>query len=172
MPAADIELRPAAPEDAPAIATIWHRGWRDGHLGNVEDDLLAQRDEPSFHRRAPERLDDTTVAVVGGTVAGFTMVVADEVEQIYVAAEHRGSGVADALLADAEGRIAATGHTHAWLAVVAGNARARRFYERRGWSDDGLFEYQAEGASGPITVRAHRYVKRLSPAARDARSRT
>ena len=53
------------------------------------------------------------------------------------------------------------GHRQAWLSVVAGNARARRFYERSGWIDDGPFEYLADGPVGPIAVAAHRYVKAL-----------
>jgi CubicO group peptidase (beta-lactamase class C family) len=48
MPAVDVELRPARPEDAPAIAAIWHLGWRDGHLGNVPAELTAARRENSF----------------------------------------------------------------------------------------------------------------------------
>jgi ribosomal protein S18 acetylase RimI-like enzyme len=69
--------------------------------------------------------------------------------------------VADMLMADAERRIKDAGYSSAWLAVVAGNARARRFYERRGWSDGGLFEYSAAGDHGPIPVPSHRYVKDL-----------
>jgi len=162
MPSADIELRPALPEDAPAIAAIWHLGWRDGHLGNVPAELTAARQEDSFRTRAARRIGDTTVAVVGGEVAGFTMVVGDEVEQVYVAAGHRGTGVADRLIEDAERQIGAAGHPTAWLAVVPGNARARRFYERRGWADAGPFDYAAEGERGPIPVPSHRYVKQLS----------
>jgi RimJ/RimL family protein N-acetyltransferase len=45
------------------------------------------------------------------------------------------------------------------LAVVAGNTRARRFYERNGWSDEGPFEHHAPSDSGPIVVPPHRYVK-------------
>jgi ribosomal protein S18 acetylase RimI-like enzyme len=101
------------------------------------------------------------VAVVSGEVVGFTMVVADELEQIYVAARLRGVGVADALITDAERRITAAGHDRAWLAVAPGNTRARRFYERRGWTDDGPFEYPAEGGSEPVQVPAQRYVKTL-----------
>jgi GNAT superfamily N-acetyltransferase len=112
--------------------------------------------------RAAQRVEDTVVAEVGGSVGGFTMVVNDEVEQVYVAASHRGSGVADALLADAEARIRAGGHMRAWLAVVAGNTRARRFYERRGWVDEGTIVYAAEGPDGRIDVPAHRYAKHLS----------
>jgi ribosomal protein S18 acetylase RimI-like enzyme len=157
----DITLRAAFADDAPAIARIWHAGWPDGHLGNVPDALLAFRDEASFVRRSAERIADTTVAVVSGEVVGFTMVVADELEQIYVAASHRGRGVADALITDAEGRIRAAGHDRAWLAVVPGNVRARRFYERRGWTDEGLIEYPAEAGSEPVPVRAQRYVRTL-----------
>ena len=35
------------------------------------------------------------------------------------------------------GRSRRRGTTSAWLAVVVGNARARRFYEKRGWRDEG-----------------------------------
>jgi ribosomal protein S18 acetylase RimI-like enzyme len=89
------------------------------------------------------------------------MVVDNEVEQIYVSARHRGEGVADMLMADAERRIKDAGYSTAWLAVVAGNTRVRRFYERRGWSDGGLFEYAAAGDNSPIPVPSHRYMKDL-----------
>lgn len=111
---------------------------------------------------AAQRVSDTTVAVIDGDVAGFVMVAGDEVEQVYVAALHRCTGVADALMAEAERRIARAGYSAAWLAVVAGNTRARRFYERRGWSDAGPFDYAAAGEDGPISVPCRRYVKHLS----------
>jgi GNAT superfamily N-acetyltransferase len=151
-------LRPATGADASQVATIWHDGWRDGHLGHVPDALLAARTTESFATRATERIGDTTVAEIDGAVAGFVMVVDDEVEQVYVAAGHRGSGVAGALLAEAERQVRAGGHDRAWLAVVAGNARARRFYERSGWTDDGPLDYIAAGG---ITVPSHQYTKSL-----------
>ena len=52
----------------------------------------------------------------------------------------------------------------AWLVsrlVRMGHFLFRRFYERRGWTDDGPFEHLAPGPNGPIRVPAHRYVKRL-----------
>ena len=157
-------LRPARPEDAPAVAEIWHRGWRDGHLGNVPDALTAVRTPGSFRVRAAERVADTVVAVVAGEVAGFVMVAGDEVEQVYVSAAHRGHGVAGELIAEAERLVAAAGHERAWLAVVPGNARARRFYERSGWADDGLFDKPAVHDGGTIPVPCHRYVKRVGAA--------
>jgi ribosomal protein S18 acetylase RimI-like enzyme len=157
-----VALRPATEADSGAVAGIWWDGWCDGHLGNVPDELVAARTQESFGSRAAQRVKDTVVAVVGDTVAGFVMVVDDEVEQVYVATRHRGSGVAATLLDEAERLVRENGHERAWLAVVAGNERARRFYSRQGWIDEGLFDHQAAGPAGPITVPAHRYVKRLT----------
>jgi ribosomal protein S18 acetylase RimI-like enzyme len=156
-----VRLRPAGPEDAAAVAAIWQTGWREAHLGNVPAELVAARHEESFRTRAMEHLPDTTVAMVGAELAGFVMVAGDEVEQLYLAARHRGAGVADGLLRHAERSIKAAGHPMAWLAVVPGNARARRFYERMGWTDEGPFDHLAPGGDGPIPVPAQRYVKRI-----------
>ena len=41
----EVTLRAALPEDAPTIAEIWHRGWRDGHLGFVSQELIRARHE-------------------------------------------------------------------------------------------------------------------------------
>ncbi|WP_458244001.1 N-acetyltransferase family protein [Streptomyces sp. MAI_2237] len=156
-------LRPATAADVPAVAAIWRTGWRDGHLGHVPDELVALRTPESFTARAAERVVDTVVAVAGGEVAGFVVVVGDEVEQLYVAAGHRGAGVAGALLTRGEEVVRRRGHRRAWLAVVAGNARARRFYQRQGWVDEGPFTYAAEGPDGPVGVECHRYTKDLLP---------
>lgn len=64
-------------------------------------------------------------------------------------------------MAEAERQVKANGHGRAWLAVVAGNARARAFYERTGWYDEGPFDYAAAGEDGPIAVPSHRYTKLL-----------
>jgi ribosomal protein S18 acetylase RimI-like enzyme len=156
-----IEIRPAVAGDAGAVAEIWERGWRDGHLGHVPEALVAARTPESFRVRAAERVADTTVAEAGGEVAGFVMVVGDEVEQVYVSAAHRGSGIAAVLLAEAERLVAAGGHRLAWLAVAPGNGRARRFYERCGWRDEGLFDYAATHGGQVIPVPCHRYTKKV-----------
>jgi GNAT superfamily N-acetyltransferase len=143
------------------VAEIWHLGWQDGHLGLVPQELADIRTEASFRTRAADRVADTTVATVDGAVAGFIMVVGDEVEQVYVSSGHRGTGVAAALLAEAERQVHANGHGKAWLAVVAGNARARAFYERAGWVDEGPFDYAAATEEGPIAVPCRRYTKLL-----------
>jgi len=150
-------LRRGNEQDARDIAEIWHLGWQDGHQGFVPQELLTTRTEESFRARASKRAGEATLAVVSGAVAGFVIVVDDEVEQLYVAAHYRGTGVADALMREAERQVRANGHCKAWLAVVAGNARARAFYERAGWHDEGPFEYAAAAENGTILVPCHRY---------------
>jgi len=162
LSAARITIRPALADDAPAIAAIWESAWRDAHLGNVPDSLVEMRTPESFRERAAARVPETSVAVVEGVVAGFVTNADDELEQLFVDRAYRGTGLADALMVDAERRLREAGHRQAWLAVVAGNARARRFYERSGWTDEGPFEYVADGPDGPISVAAHRYVKALA----------
>lgn len=156
-------LRAATSADVEAIASLWHSGWRDGHLGHVPDALHRHRQLADFRERVPARVAQTTVANHGSSVVGFVTVRGDEVEQIYVSQDARGGGTASALLRHAEQAISARHHV-AWLAVVAGNTRARRFYEKHGWLDAGAIDYAAEIAGGTLTVPCRRYEKRLTRA--------
>ena len=62
------------------------------------------------------------------------------------------------LISEAERQVSANGYARSWLAVVAGNARARA-YERAGWRDEGPFDYAAGAEGGTIAVPCHRYTK-------------
>ena len=128
-----IELRAAGLNDVDAITTLWHTGWIDAHDGRVPAALLAHRDQGSFRARVPVRLDTTTLALSDGRLAGFVMTHEDEIEQSTSTA----ASEAPALPAPAPHGEAVIGATFdgAWLAVVEGNDRARRFYERSGWTD-------------------------------------
>ena len=76
--------------------------------------------------------------------------------------EARGSGVAVALIAHAEARLAQHGVETAWLACAVGNSRAARFYEKSGWHMAGTFVIPAETSRGPFPVEQWRYEKRLT----------
>jgi GNAT superfamily N-acetyltransferase len=156
-------LRAATAADAEALATLWHSGWYDGHAGHVPAALYDHRHLDDFRVRVPARLSTTTVAVDGPAVLGFLTVHDDELEQVYVAAPARGGGVAAALLRRGEEMIGAR-YDRAWLAVAAGNARARRFYAREGWRDAGALDYAAEIRTGRLPVACRRYEKDLRPA--------
>lgn len=150
-------IRAALVSDAERIAQIWAPGWRDGHLGHVPDELLEYRSIDAFRPRIIDALPHTHVAEVDGVIAGFTIIDRDEVDQLYVDAAYRGTGVARELLADAARRIRDAGHLTPWLAVATGNARARHFYEREGWTDAGEFTYPAEiGGGASVPVSCHR----------------
>ena len=155
-------LRPAVPEDMATVADIWHAAWHVAHAGHVPDGLTAARTLEAFHERTPRRVADTTVAEVDGRLVGFTMIEGDEVEQVFVDPELHGSGIAAPLLAEAEQRVAAAGYDVAWLAVVDGNARARRFYEKHGWYDAGDLPYEVTADGTTYVSPCRRYEKRLS----------
>jgi ribosomal protein S18 acetylase RimI-like enzyme len=157
----DVTVRPATDTDVPAIARIWREGWPDGHEGHVPAELAAERTPASFDQRTLERISSTWVAEGAGAVAGFVVVVDAEVEQVYVDRSWRGGGVAERLLRHAEAVIGQGGRRTAWLAVVAGNTRARRFYTRLGWHDRGPFIYAAQTATGTVAVPAHRYERKV-----------
>ena len=143
------------------VADIWHRAWHVAHPGHVPDGLTAGRTLEAFRERTPARVADTTVAELDGRLVGFTMVDGDEVEQVFVDPDQHGSGVAAQLLAAAEAQVAAGGYDVAWLAVVVGNARARRFYEKHGWVDVADLPYEVTALGERFVSPCRRYEKRV-----------
>lgn len=155
-------IRPAVARDMAAVADLWHVGWHDAHAGQVPDGLTAARTLAAFHERTPTRVADTTVAVSdAGDLLGFVMVVGDEVEQVFVDRSARGTGLAGVLLDEAERQVAVSGHDVAWLAVVTGNARARAFYDKRGWTDGGDLPYEVTALGQVFVSPCRRYEKRV-----------
>lgn len=152
-------IRPATGADMPAVAALWHEGWHTGHAGHVPPGLTAARTLAAFHERTPARVADTAVAIGdAGDLLGFVMVVGDEVEQVFVGPDARGTGLAAELLTEAERLVAVSGFPEAWLAVVAGNTRARRFYEKCGWRDEGDLAYEVVAGGARFVSPCRRYV--------------
>ncbi len=157
-------LRPATADDVDAITHLFHEGWHDVHPGRVPDGLTERRTPEAFHDRVAQRVaetDETTVAEVDGTIAGFVMVSEDEAEQVYVDRAFRGSGVAGLLLTEAERQIAAAGHDTAFLVVVRGNERAQAFYAKQGWVDEGDHDYPVTALGEQFISPCRKFTKRV-----------
>lgn len=155
-------VRDAAAAELPALTRLWYDGWRDAHVAILPAELTRFRTFESFGQRMRDALADVRVAGPPGEPLGFHIVKADELYQLYVAAVARGQGVAAALIADAESRMASGGVEVAWLACAIGNERAARFYEKAGWHRAGTMVNRLDTPAGIFPLEVWRYEKRLA----------
>jgi len=156
-----MDVRGANPSEIDHLATVWYDGWRDAHQEIVPDELTRLRSRDSFRDRLQADLRNIRVVGPPGAPVGFCIVKGDELYQLFVSAEARGSGVAAALIADAEARLSASGVETAWLACAIGNTRAARFYEKRGWHRAGTVTSRLETTEGTFFLEVWRYEKAL-----------
>ena len=99
--------------------------------------------------------------MLAGGWLGFCTVKGDELYQLFVSAQSRGSGVAVALIDEAEARLSKSGVDTAWLACAIGNDRAARFYEKRGWRLAGTVVSRLDTSAGTFPLEVWRYEKSL-----------
>jgi GNAT superfamily N-acetyltransferase len=144
-------IRPALPDDALDVARVHVRAWQVGYRGLLPDEYLdALRPEQRAQRYDFATQDShkpaTLVAVTQGAIRGFATVApardSDRPEHgelcaLYVDPDWWGHGIGAALIAVARKRLFAHGFRYANLWVLAGNARAERFYRKDGWQPDG-----------------------------------
>ena len=157
-----ITVRDAEADEIDQIARVWFDSWRDAHEEIVPADLTAARTLESLRDRVKATLDELRVVGDRGDPVGFAMVKDDELYQLFVAAVARGTGVAAALIADAEERLADYGFRTAWLACAIGNDRAASFYEKQGWRRVGNMISRLQTINGEMTLEVWRYEKDLS----------
>ncbi|MEJ6394323.1 GNAT family N-acetyltransferase [Gymnodinialimonas sp. 2305UL16-5] len=160
-------VRDAEAGELDALAALWHDAWHDGHAVIVPKDLVALRTLDDFRARLPAMLDALRTIGPVGAPLGLCVIREDEMQQLFVAAEARGTGVAAQLLADAERRLAQAGVSEAWLDAAIGNDRAIRFYERAGWAKSRIADEPLDTAEGKgrYILRVQIMVKRVADAA-------
>ena len=144
---------PAPPTTPPPSRTSGTAGWHDAHPGHVPDGLTARRTLEAFHDRAPAGSPTPPSPTVDGEVAGFIMVVDDEVEQCTspprTAARAGGA-------AARRGR-APGGRRRSPRRLAGGRRRQRRaraFYEKQGWIDGGDLPYEVTALGHTFSRRA------------------
>ena len=158
-----MNVRAAEERDIDYLAKLWFNGWQDAHSKIVPAELARLRTLQSLKDRLRAALPSVRVVGPAGAPLGFCMVKGDELYQLYVSAQARGSGLAAALMADADAQFLANGVKTAWLACAIGNDRAARFYEKCGWRRIGTMVSQLETAKGIFPLEVWRYEKKLRP---------
>ena len=139
------------------ISAIWEAGWHQAHAEIVPAELLRRRTTQSFLDRTKDCLANTRIVHADGAILGFCMVKEDELYQLYVAPAGRGTGAAQTLIMDAENRIRAAGYNTPWLGCAVGNARAMRFYEKSGWTNQGREVIELDTSEGTFPLEVWRF---------------
>jgi GNAT superfamily N-acetyltransferase len=160
-----MDVRAAEEVDIGHLAKIWYDGWHDAHAQIVPAELTRLRTLESFRDRLQAALPNVRVVGPSGEPVGFCIVKGNELYQLFVSAQSRGSGVAAALIADAEARFSENGVETAWLACAIGNERAAKFYEKCGWHRAGTMINDLETSKGKFPLEVWRYEKSLTPPA-------
>ena len=151
-----IRYRDATPADATALATLGASSFTDtfGHLYAPADLALflekhtaaswsAELADPAFAVRIGEA-DGAMIAYakLGPPQLPFTPSTgAIELRQFYVLAPWHGAGVAAALMEWVIATARARGANELFLSVFTDNHRARRFYERHGFTPVGTYAF-------------------------------
>ena len=156
-----MDVRAAEPGETDQLAQTWYDGWCDAHLRIVPAELARVRTLESFRERMRAAIHDVRVVGPPGAPLGFHLLKDDELYQLYVSAAARGTGVAAALIGDAEARLAERGVETAWLGCAIGNERAARFYEKCGWHRARTIVSDLETTNGTFRLEVWRYEKRL-----------
>lgn len=158
-----MNVRPAVTSELDQLAKVWYDSWQDAHAEILPAELARMRTLESFRERLEAALPRLRVAGPVGEPLGFCIVTGDELDQLFVSAEARGTGVAAALLADGEDRLSKSGVKTAWLACAIGNDRAARFYEKSGWRRVENMVHHPETPDGKFELEVWRYEKPLTP---------
>ena len=163
-----MKVRGAETRETAALARVWFDAWQDAHAEIVPVELPRLRTLEGLERRLEALLPSVRVVDLVDEPAGLCAIQDDELYLLYVSAQARGTGVAAALLADAESRLRQARVGVAWLGCAIGNDRAARFYEKWGWRRVGSMVKRLATPRGEIALDVWRYEKRLLPERRSA----
>jgi MFS family permease/N-acetylglutamate synthase-like GNAT family acetyltransferase len=153
----DWTIRQARREDAEAFVRAHEAAWDAVGLAEqrLGDLVPFERRVRRFEDGLPSVGDDAQVWIAerDEQIVGLATCVREanggELRDLYVIPEAWGSGVASALHQTAVEWLRSR-HEEAILWVAEANARARRFYEREGWTEDGETR---QSALGPRELR-------------------
>ncbi|HEV2746058.1 MAG TPA: GNAT family N-acetyltransferase [Allosphingosinicella sp.] len=144
-----LTYRDAGPADAARLAELGRRSFTEtfGHLYRPEDlaAFLVNHAEDNWRRELADPAFAIRVGEAGGEPVAYLKLgppslpveaerPALELRQLYVLKPWHGTGAADALMRWAIAEAARRGARDLYLSVFVDNGRARRFYERYGFT--------------------------------------
>jgi GNAT superfamily N-acetyltransferase len=135
-----VEIREARPDEAQWLAAVQELA-SVAALGHIfPPETYAYPREAVLARWTAAAADQTArvlIALSEKTPVGASCVHEGWLDGLYVVPERWGSGLADALHDRALELVRTLGSASCRLWVLEDNVRARRFYERRGWLENG-----------------------------------
>jgi phosphinothricin acetyltransferase len=147
----DVAIRPATPDDAAAICTIYNQGIED-RIATLETELRTPEERRQWMAARPAR-HPVVVAVTEGQVIGWGSLNSfnarpayDHVVDlsVYVERGWRGRGVGRALLQHLLPLASRLGYHKMVLATFPFNASGVALYERMGFTRVGVYREQGE----------------------------
>lgn len=135
----DVYVRKMIIEDIEAVRQLYISGWQNAFKGIVPQDYL---DHMNLDNWAPP-LDGAYILTDGKSILGTSSISAarddsfngwGEIISIYVLPELIGQGYGHILFEFVRGKLLELGYDHVYLTVFEDNMRARKFYEKHGFS--------------------------------------
>jgi len=165
-----VTLRVGVGADAGAVAAVQVDSWRATYVGllpeAVLDGLSVGDKTEGWARVLGEGGRHVVVAESGGRMVGFASVgpgrdadlggTTGQLTTLYVVDDAWGTGVGRALHDAALSRLADAGYRRGVVWMLSTNARARRFYDRQGWTADGRLRVQQFGGTVVLDRRLAR----------------
>lgn len=145
-----MRIREATPADAAAIARIYNQGIED-RVATLETELRSPEERAEWLASHGTRYPVLVAVDSADTVLGWGSLNVFNPRKayehvvdfsLYVAREHRGRGIGDAMLGELELRARALGYHKMVLAALPTNIPGKRLYERHGFDLVGIYREQ------------------------------
>jgi len=168
---ADVSCRVAWSDDAPAIAAVQVRAWRDSYAGVLPDEVLAGLDQDGIAEgwraslsRPQDARNRVLIALERNLVAGFAVtgptgdpdrdpITDGEVTDLTVDPHQRGAGHGSRLMQACVDTLKADRFTRAVTWLGATDDVTRAFLVAAGWAPDGAHRTLDLTGDGSVLVK-------------------
>ena len=165
-----MQIRPLLPGDDPAaVSRVYEQSWQTAYRGIIPSAYLDAIPAGNWCRAVTATDRHTLVLVSDGQIVGTSAYCAARSEQmagwgevisLYLLPGYCRRGLGTGLLRAAVAGLAQLGFADVYLWVLAQNQPARRFYQKFGFADSGIWQRQCIGGR---SLRELIYTCHLSP---------